>query len=40
MSGSSVDIAEFSADVEHHYPLQVVRFADICKDPTQVFAAG
>ncbi len=37
---SHVDIAEFSADVENHYPLQIVRFADISKDPTQVFTAG
>ena len=35
-----VDIAEFSADVANRYPVQVVRFADICKDPTQVFTAG
>ncbi len=35
-----VDIAEFSADVENHYPLRVVRFADITADPTQVFTAG
>ncbi len=40
LTTTSVDIAEFSADVEHRYPLQVVRFADICKDPTQVFTAG
>ncbi len=39
-STSGVDIAEFSADVANHYPLQVVRFADISKDPTQVFTAG
>jgi 5-deoxy-glucuronate isomerase len=37
---TQVDIAEFSADVANHYPLQVVRFADICQDPTQVFTAG
>jgi len=37
---SSVDIAEFSADVENRYPLQIVRFEDISKDPTQVFDAG
>ena len=40
MSGSSVDIAEFSADVEHRYPLQVVRYAEILKDPGLVFQAG
>ena len=37
---SAADIAEFSADVENRYPLQTVRFADISKDPTQVFTAG
>ena len=40
MSGSSVDIAEFSADVEHRYPLQVVRYDEILKDPGLVFQAG
>ena len=40
MSGSLVDIAEFSADVEHRYPLQVVRYAEILKDPGLVFQAG
>lgn len=39
-SGSSVDIAEFSADVEHRYPLQVVRYSEILKDPGLVFPAG
>ncbi len=39
-SKSGVDIAEFSADVEHRYPLQVVRFSEISQDPTQVFTAG
>jgi 5-deoxy-glucuronate isomerase len=37
---SGSDIAEFSADVSRRYPLQVVRFAEISKDPTQVFTAG
>ncbi|MGB2655803.1 MAG: 5-deoxy-glucuronate isomerase, partial [Candidatus Acidiferrum sp.] len=32
-TNSSVDIAEFSADVDNLYPLQVVRFADISKNP-------
>lgn len=36
----TVDIAEFSADVVKRYPLQTVRFAEISKDPTQVFTAG
>jgi 5-deoxy-glucuronate isomerase len=37
---SNVDFAEFSADVENAYPLQVVRFADICKDPSLKFTTG
>lgn len=39
-TATTVDIAEFSADVASRYPLQVVRFADIRQDPTQVFTAG
>jgi 5-deoxy-glucuronate isomerase len=35
-----VDIAEFSADVDKHYPLQVVRSADIAKDPGLKFSTG
>src|SRR5258708_5125304 len=34
------DLAEFSAEVERAYPLKVVRFADISKDPTLKFTAG
>lgn len=37
---TGVDIAEFSADVGNRYPLQVVRFAEISKDPGLVFTAG
>jgi 5-deoxy-glucuronate isomerase len=37
---SAVDFAEFSADVAHHYPLQVVRYADIVKDPGLHFTTG
>src|SRR5579859_3739732 len=37
---SSVDIAEFSADVDHLYPLQVVRFAELAKDPGLKFSTG
>ena len=37
---TTADIAEFSADVANRYPLQIVRFADISKDSTQVFTAG
>lgn len=37
---TNVDIAEFSADVEGKYPLQVVRFEEMKKDPGLVFDAG
>jgi 5-deoxy-glucuronate isomerase len=37
---SKVDIAEFSSDVEKHYPLQVVRFAEIANDPGLKFGTG
>lgn len=37
---SLVDIAEFSASVEGEYPLQVVRYADLEKDPGLKFSAG
>jgi 5-deoxy-glucuronate isomerase len=37
---SKVDIAEFSAPVVGNYPLQIVRYADICKDPGLKFDAG
>lgn len=39
-SGTHVDIAEFSSDVAERYPLQVVRYADVQKDPTLKFTAG
>lgn len=39
-SQKGVDIAEFSADVKNRYPLQIVRFAEISRDPSQVFTAG
>jgi len=39
-TSSNVDFAEFSADVENTYPLQVVRYADICKDPSLKFTTG
>ena len=34
------DIAEFSADVDGDYPLQLVRYAESVKDPTLKFTAG
>src|ERR1700683_1361098 len=37
---SKVDIAEFSSDVEKKYPLQIVRYAEISKDPSMKFSAG
>jgi 5-deoxy-glucuronate isomerase len=37
---SGVDIAELSADVDNRYPLQVVRSADIAKDPGLKFSTG
>lgn len=39
-TNSAVDIAEFSADVERRYPLQVIRYAEISKDAGLVFTAG
>ena len=37
---SSVDFAEFSADVKGKYPLKIIRYAEVCKDPAMKFAAG
>lgn len=37
---SSVDIAEFSSDVQRKYPLQVVRYAEIAKNPGLKFVTG
>jgi 5-deoxy-glucuronate isomerase len=39
-TGSSVDVAEFSAEVEKQYPLQVVRSAEVAKDPGLKFTVG
>jgi len=39
-TNSKVDIAEFSCDVDKRYPLQVVRFSEISKDPGLRFGAG
>jgi 5-deoxy-glucuronate isomerase len=39
-AAADVDIAELSSDVANHYPLQVVRYADISKDPSLKFTAG
>ena len=37
---TSVDLAEFSADVSKRYPLQVVRFSQISSDPGLKFSTG
>ena len=37
---TGVDLAEFSGDVDNRYPLQVVRSADIAKDPGLKFSTG
>jgi 5-deoxy-glucuronate isomerase len=39
-TSSSVDIAEFSAEVAKRYPLQVVRSADVSGDPGLNYTAG
>ena len=39
-STTGVDIAEFSSDVEGRYPLQVVRFDELSKDPGLKFSTG
>jgi 5-deoxy-glucuronate isomerase len=39
-SSTGVDIAEFSAEVAKRYPLQVVRYVEMAKDPTLKFITG
>lgn len=39
-TNTSADIAEFSAPVAHLYPVQVVRYADVEKDPTLSLRPG
>ncbi|HLZ50213.1 MAG TPA: 5-deoxy-glucuronate isomerase [Candidatus Acidoferrum sp.] len=39
-TNTNVDLAEFSADVDHLYPLQVVRFAQLANDPGLKFSTG
>ena len=39
-TGATTDIAEFSAEVTERYPLQLVRYADIARDPALKFTAG
>lgn len=37
---AGADIAEFSADVAARYPLEIVRAADVVKDPGLTFSTG
>src|ERR1700722_15226115 len=37
---SSVDFAEFAADVKGNYPLKVVRYADVSRGPNMKFVTG
>jgi 5-deoxy-glucuronate isomerase len=39
-TGSHVDLAEFSSDVEKKYPLQFVSYAEMSKDPSLKFSTG
>ena len=39
-TASTVDIAEFSANVEGKYPLQIVRYSDVRNDKSLHFTAG
>ncbi len=39
-TNSHVDLAEFSADVAQHYPVQVVRFAEVEQNPGLSFNTG
>jgi len=37
---NGADLAEFSAGVEHHYPLQFVSYETVAKDPSLRFHTG
>jgi len=39
-TNTGVDIAEVSSDVSKRYPLQVVRYAELAKDPGLKFSTG
>jgi 5-deoxy-glucuronate isomerase len=39
-TGTSADVAEFSAEVAKRYPLQVVHFAEVSGDPGLRFSTG
>jgi 5-deoxy-glucuronate isomerase len=38
-SDAEVDLVECSAEVDGVYPLQIVRSADVCQDPSMKFRA-
>src|SRR5260370_943765 len=40
LTSDSVDLAEFSADVNGTYPLKMVQYADVQKDPGLKFVTG
>jgi 5-deoxy-glucuronate isomerase len=40
VTSSGVDFAEFSSDVSNKYPLQIVRYEDVSKDPGLKFETG
>jgi len=40
VTGTELDLVECAADVDGDYPLQVVRYADVAKDPALKFKAG
>jgi 5-deoxy-glucuronate isomerase len=39
-TSSSADMAEFSAEVDRRYPLQVVKFSQVSNDPGLKFSTG
>jgi len=39
-TAAEVDLVECAADVTGDYPLQVIRYADVVKDPSLKFTAG
>jgi len=39
-TSTTVDLVECAAEVTGDYPLQVVRYADVMKEPSQKFRAG
>jgi 5-deoxy-glucuronate isomerase len=39
-TGADVDLVECSAEVTGDYPLQIIRYADVVKDPALKFTAG